>query len=258
MYDHLNFERQLTHMTKNDTTQVLELLLKKLELYRVGDVALSWFGSYLSERSQFVALDGSLSKRLEVEQGVPQGSVLGPVLFLLFVNDLPLHLHNSSADIFADDTILLLKAHFDDIVNLTNTLSSDLVSFSESSRENRMFINVEKTKPMLVTGKRIANIVNQELELKIDEKPITNVTAQKLVGVTLDSLMSYEPHIDELLKKLSKRLGLLRHISPYLKQRQRDMFYTCVIKPILMYGTIVVTWLNSLFLNYKRGLQGLY
>ena len=128
-----------------------ELLLKKLELYRVGDVALSWFGSYLSERSQFVALDGSLSKRLEVKQGVPQGSVLGPVLFLLFVNDLPLYLHNSSADIFADDTTLSLKAHFDDIVNLTNNLHSDLVNFSEWSKENRMFINVEKTKIMLVT-----------------------------------------------------------------------------------------------------------
>ena len=89
-------------------------------------MALSWFGSYLSERSQFVALDGSLFKRLKVKQGVPQGSVLGPVLFLFFVNDLPLHLHNSSADIFADDTTLSLKGHFNDIVNLTNTSNSDL------------------------------------------------------------------------------------------------------------------------------------
>ena len=87
-------------------------------------------------------------------------------------------------------------------MNLTNTLNSDLVNLSEWSKENRMFINVEKTKTMLVTRKRIArkleNIANQELELKTDEKPITNVTAQKLIGVTLDSLMSYEPHIDEL------------------------------------------------------------
>ena len=97
-----------------------ELLLKKLELCRVGDVALSWFGSYLSKRSQFVALERSLSKHMEIKQGVPQGSVLGPVLFLLFVNDLPLHLHNSSADIHADDTTLSLKAHFNDILNLIN------------------------------------------------------------------------------------------------------------------------------------------
>ena len=101
---------------------------------------------------------------------------------LLFVNDLPLYLHKiSSADIFADDTTLSLKAHFDDIVNLTNTLNSGLVNLSEWSKENRMFINVEKTKAMLVTGKRIArkleNIANQELELKTDEKPIINVTA---------------------------------------------------------------------------------
>ena len=103
-----------------------------------------------------------------------------------------------------------------------------------------MFTNVEKTKTMLVTGKRkLENIANQDFEFKVDEKPITNVTAQKLIGVTLDSLMSYEPHIDELSKNLSKRVGLLKHISSYLKQRQREMFYTCVIKPTLMYGSVV-------------------
>ena len=93
---------------------------------------------------------------------------------------------------------------------------------------------------MLVTGKRkLKKIANQDLEFKVDEKPITNVTAQKLIGVTLDSLMSYEPHIDELSRKLSKHVGLLKHISPYLKQRQREMFYTCVLKPTLMYGSVV-------------------
>lgn len=209
-----------------------QLLLKKLKLYRVGDGALSWFKSYLSERSKFVALDGSLSERLEVKHGVP-----------LFVNDLPLFLHNSSVDIFADDTTLSLNARYDDIAQLTDNLSSDLVCLNEWSKENKMFINTKKTKTMLVTGKRIVdkleNNASQGLELKINGVAINSVTSQKLIGVTLDSFMSYEPHVDELVKKISKRLGLLKHISPYLKQRQREMFYTNVIKPTLMYGSMI-------------------
>ena len=106
-----------------------------------------------------------------------------------------------------------------------------------------MFINTRKTKTMLVTGKRIAGklgkSVSLDLELKIDGVAINSVTSQKLLGVTLDSDMSYEPHVDELSKKVSKRLGLLKHISPYLKQCQREMYYTSVIKPTLMYGSII-------------------
>ena len=104
-------------------------------------------------------------------------------------------------------------------------------------------INIKKTKSMLVTGKRIVgkleNCTSQGLELKLDGTEINNVTSQKLLGVTLDSIMSYEPHVDELSKTISKRLGLLKHISPYLKQRQREMFYTSVIKPTLMYGSMI-------------------
>ena len=102
------------------------LLLTKLRLYRMGDSALSMFKSYVTDRSQFVT--------------VPQGSVLGPVLFLLFVNDIPLHLSHSSIDIFSDDTILSANMHWTDIPSMVQDINSDLDDINEWSAQNRMII----------------------------------------------------------------------------------------------------------------------
>ena len=221
------------------------LLLKKFELYRASDSALSWFTSYLSDCFQFVALDGQSSARLVVKHGVPQGLLLGPILFLLFVNDLPLHLQNSSVDIFTGDTTLSLNAHYSDLNNLTYDLNSDLDSLNEWSAQNKMFINVKKTKSRLVTGRRIPSKVNDSgedlsFQLKMGGVDINSVKSHKLSpGVTLDKEMSYECHVEELSKKLSKRLGLLKHISPYLKQAQREMYFNSIVKPILMYGIMI-------------------
>ena len=97
-----------------------------LRLYRVSDPSLSWFESYLSGRQQFVSIDGQRSDSLLIKQGVPQGSVLGPALFLLFVNDIPLHLTNSTVDIYADDTTITASAHFSELCSMTQRLNSDL------------------------------------------------------------------------------------------------------------------------------------
>ena len=104
---------------------------------------------------------------------------------------------------------------------------------------------LKKTKSMLVTGRRIPSKVNDSgedlsFQLKIGGVDINSVKSHKLSpGVTLDSEMSYECHVEELSKKLSKHLGLLKHISPYLKQAQREMYFNSIVKPILMYGIMI-------------------
>jgi hypothetical protein len=115
---------------------------------------------------------------------------------------------------------------------LTDILNNDLDSLNKWSAQNKMLINTKKTKSMVVVGKRIpaklGSDASQCLNLKIDGAKSSVVTSHKLLGETLDSEMSYESYVEELSKKIAKRLGLLKHISPYLKKSQREMYYITV------------------------------
>ena len=222
-----------------------DLLLKKLSIYGVGNSTVGWFRSYLSERRQFVKLGKTISTQLPVIQGVPQGSVLGPVLFLLFVNDMPLEIINSTIDIYADDTTLLSCSKWNDIT-LNQTIAQDLNNIEKWAIENKMFLNAKKTKSMLVSGKRLRKRLsadNTNLNITLTGKNIEQVANHKILGVNLDQDLTFETHVEELCKKLSKRLGLLRRISSYLKQKQKAYYYEAVIKPLLLYGSPI--WSSS-------------
>ena len=162
-----------------------QVLLSKLHLYRVADSAIKWFTSYLTGRSQFVTIDGQHSSRLPVNHGVPHGSVLGPILFLLYVNDIPLHLSYSSVDIFADDTTLSASTHWNDIPSMVHDINCDLAALNQWSIQNKMSINDEKTKFMLISGKRLEKKIlekgNMDIAVKVDDTQITEVNCQKLL-----------------------------------------------------------------------------
>ena len=182
-------------------------------------------------------------------------------MFLLFVNDIPLYLANSTVDIYADDTTITASAHFSDLCSMTQCLNSDLDAVHRWASSNKMFIYKKKTKSLIVHGKRIPakldDVTPLRLDVKIDDSVIEQVSSYKILGVVIDSGMNYESHIDELCKKHSKRIGLLKHISPFLKQRQRETYYNSVIKPTLLYGSMVwdscnVEHLRSILKFQKR------
>ena len=115
----------------------------------------------MSERKQIISLGKTTSKQLTVKQGVPQGSILGPVLFLLFVNDMPLHEQKSTMDNYADDTTLSLSFKLENTA-ITKSLSQDLSEKERWARENKMYMNMQKTKALLVTGKRLRKRMIQD------------------------------------------------------------------------------------------------
>ena len=121
-----------------------------------------------------------------------------------------------------------------------------------------MYINIEKTKALLVTGKRLQHKHSEEtatLKLRLDTTNIDQLLHHKLLGLIIDKDLSFEAHIDELCKKLSKRLGLLRHISPDLKQRRKLTFYLATIKPIMLYLSPVWSSCNKELLERVLRMQ---
>ena len=119
----------------------------------------------------------------------------------------------------------------------------------------------EKTKPLSVHRRRITAKLNEDiplrLDVKIDDSVVEQVSSHKILGVVIDSQMNYKSHIDEFCKELSKRIGLLKHISLFLKQRQRETYYNGVIKPTLLYGSMIwdscnVEHLQSILKLQKR------
>ena len=223
-----------------------DILLHKLKLYHFSNSALKLFQSYLSKRTQFVKMGGVCSTSSTINSGVPQGPILGPLLFLLYVNDLPLCI-KSNADMYADDTTIHQAGK--NFVEIQETLQTDLDNVNRWCSFNNMAINPKKTTCMILCT-RHSSKMNTKLNLTIGGHAIQNVTTQKLLGVVIDKCLTWKPHIDMICSKLSSKLFLLRRIENYLSLDMKKMFYTGYITPIYDYGCI--TWKYANKTEFKR------
>ena len=186
-----------------------EILLHKLKMYHFSDNSCKLFGSYLKDRFQMVKHGTMVSGMKPVISGVPQGSFLGPILFLLYVNDLPLNL-SSRLDMYADG-VTVHKSN-SCIRQINTTLQDDLLEVQKRCVNNNMVLNPNKTTCMLIgTKNRLRK--TQNLDLKTSDSKIENVRTQKLLGVYIDSTLSWKIHVDKTCAKLSTKLHLLKRIK---------------------------------------------
>ena len=218
------------------------ILLQKLKCYKFSPSAIALFESYLSNRSQQVHISGKLSTAKELKAGVPQGSVLGPLLFLLYVNDLPLTLQFCILDLFADDATL--SSSDSSILNLTNSLNIDLENFKIWCESNGMVVNIPKTKAMFMSTKyKINQIMANPPILKIGNETIEISDNEKLLGINIDSTLSWITQIENTIKKCNTLLYLLSRIKCYLSISVRKLFYNAYILPHLDYCCTI--WGNA-------------
>ena len=227
------------------------LLLNKLRIYRFNDLSLSWFKSYLSNRTQQVVINNLSSSSGDVVCGVPQGSILGPLLFLLFINDLPLSLKNSpiSVDLYADDTTLYSTAL--DKSSLEADLQKALDSVHTWCLENGMLINTEKTKLMLIASRqKRSSLIDSDLKITFNNVDLKNSSNEKILGVHMDQNFVWNNQFQHVSKKISSHLWLLSQIRTYLNVQHRLLFYNAYIKSHIEYCCVV--WGNSCNFNaYK-------
>ena len=179
-----------------------DILLKKLQIYNFDKYTTNWFESYLINRSQKVQFQTHTSEAYKIISGVPQGSIIGPLLFLLFINDLPLFLSDTKSNIFADDLTLSISASNKDEIQIKCQLS--LNQTNQWSRQNKMILNKQKTQCMLIgSTQKIARLNDKSINLILNETSLNQINQHKVLGITIDQTLSWDVQISSVCKNLT-------------------------------------------------------
>ena len=219
----------------------LDLLLCKLENCGFSESAVAWFKDYLCNRSQRVNVNGVLSKSRIISKGVPQGSILGPKLFSIFINDMPNVLQYSKIVMYADDTSIYTEG--DNLSDIRNKLQIDINNIIHWLEINRMVMNYEKTKCMVIgTHGRLSRVMQSNessLNIICNNHTIEEVRSFECLGVIIDNELLWKDHVSKVSKKVSQKIGILRRLKAYVNENTLLTLYNSMVLPILDYCCIV-------------------
>ena len=182
-----------------------KILIRKLEYYGIRDSVLKWFESYLCNRPQCVKIGESLSDFLHVLCGVPQGSVLGPILFLIYINYLQFCSNILNFHLFADDTSLYFSHR--DAAFLEDTVNSELNNVLTWLQANKLTLNVSKSN--FIIFKHMQRKITKKISMKINDSEIEGKLHTKYLGVILDEKLPWKQHIDQIIPKLQRGIRIL-------------------------------------------------
>jgi len=168
--------------------------------------------------------------------GVPQGSILGPILFVLFVNDFPSAVQHSKVVLYADDTVILFASSY--LQEIQDCLTADLDAASTWFRQNKLHLNISKCKWTLFgTNRRLKNC--EVPEVKIDSRTLEHVTTYKYLGLYLDCNLNWQVQVDHMCRKLRQRLGVLRRVREFLDQNTALLLFNALLQPVADYCNTV-------------------
>ncbi len=213
-----------------------KILLGKLEHIGLSESSLKWFKSYLKDRQQRVCINGELSEARQIDLGVPQGSILGPLLFNVYVNSLPTCIKKCRMILYADDAVLIYAASTPE--GLQDAFVHDFKLMCDWYTVNRLSLNVKKTK-MMLAGSRTMLSTFQHFEFKLDGELVSRVAEFKYLGIMLDEKWNWKSHISNLSRKLGHRLSIFNRILHLLDKNTRLAYYNGLVLPHLDYGDTV-------------------
>ena len=205
------------------------ILLNKLQRYGICNTSLLWFSSYLIGRSQRVEFDKALSTLPDIASGVPQGSVLGPLLFTLYISDMPSCICFSQVLLYADDTVLFFTAKT--AIELEASLNNDINRISSWMQENKLFLNVSKTE-YVIYGSHLRLKREDSISLSCNGSFLTKSESFKYLGVVIDEVLSFNNHIEHVVKKVSRKLGVFKRFKISIPVAAAERLYKTTILPI--------------------------
>jgi len=233
-----------------------DILLTKLNHYGVRGGALNLLKDYLSNRNQAVKLNNQISSLKSINFGVPQGSILGPLFFIIYINDLKNCLMNTIPVLYADDTNIFMSGQ--DVDSMTALFNNDLASLSEWLRSNRLSLNLSKTHSMIFSTNPSHR--DKALLLSMNGTAIETVRLTTFLGVKIDNALTWSDHVAHVASKISKSIGIMKKASRVLNRESMLTLYRSLIMPYLQYcnliwGNAAKSHLQRLMLLQKRALR---
>ena len=213
------------------------ILLRKLSKIGFLPKTCDWFENYLSNRTQYTVVNGIKSSLLDIDCGVPQGSVLGPMLFLIFINDLNSSINHSGYKLYADDTVLYSKCTLESDVTLRTNMQTDLDKVCQWCTENAIMMNVKKTKSMSF-GTRHRITESADAFFHVNDRILECVPHYKYLGTYLDTELNFTRQSNETIKSISYKLYFLGKIKQFLNTDALIRLYKAYIQPYFDYNDI--------------------
>ena len=225
------------------------ILLHKLQHYGIRGVALQWFTDYLKNRNQYVSLDDAKSRSQPVTFGVPQGSILGPILFILYINDMAQCIKKGHLILFADDTNMLISDKNYDV--LIQNVNIELENLSLWFKANKLTLNAKKTSYMMFGKRKV--LVRKNIFIDMEE--LLEVEDTKFLGVHIDNRLNWKRHVGVISNKIAHNLGIIFKVRYKISSYVLKIMYNILIQPYLYYCTIIWGCAYHTNLQHLQSLQ---
>ena len=226
------------------------ILLKKLSNIGVSGEALNWFESYITDRKQFVRIGSSVSEVLPITHGVPQGAILSPLLFCIYINDLSRVPQASELESFVDDSKIFMSFPIEDIASGKTKIEEDLKLVAAWFFENKLLINPEKTKLLLIGTRQLLGKLLEETTITFLGEEITPTTNAKDLGLTLDSYLTYDYHIKNVVSSCMAKLCQINRVKDSFDRDSLRLIINALLMSKLYYCSTV--WSNTSATNIKK------
>ena len=226
------------------------VLLKKLSCYGIRGDELEFFRSYLTDRIQIVSYKSTISDKKYVNTGVPQGSVLGPILFMIFVNDISQHIYLGTANLYADDCLVYCAGNnLNDVNQNLQKCIDDVATWYDG---NKLVLNVDKCNTMLIGSrhKRAQLGINECLEINLNEVVVKQVNTADYLGVKIEQSLLWDSQIQKVCSQLSRKVGLLSRLRKTISKEILMKIYMTSIQPCIDYALTI--WGNTTLKNLAK------